>query len=219
MSNLLVICAKRYNGHELWTLLDVVQARGHTFEVVSQATEIRDELTLRPNTIKRTVYEVTATDIEEFDAVVVVSGNMKDTEAYWTDTHVHNILRVFRAADKVCAAICCSVPTLAHICKDVKVSYFPLLRAKHKLHSYGAILQTVSLSVDGKTITAENQMITQMWAEEICNVLEGKPLEHVMHDSGFVPKGFERRMAPAVREAIDESRGYKMVLRKQKTHE
>ena len=85
MSHLLGICAKRYNGHELWMLLGVLQNREHTFEVVSQDVLIRDELTLQPNTLKRTVYEVGVKDRHGFDAVCIVSGNMDDTEAYWED--------------------------------------------------------------------------------------------------------------------------------------
>ncbi len=217
MSNVLVICAKRYNGHELWTLLGVLQDRGHSFEVVSQATLIRDELTLKPTEIDRTVYEVSPHHVcETFDAVCVVSGNMKDTEAYWTDKHVADILCAFNICGKVIAAICCSVPTLGPVVKDIKVSYFPLIRSKHHLRNYGALLQNVSLSIDGNFVTAENQMISEMWAEEICNVLEGKPIVHVMVDSGFVPKGSERKMMPEVRAAIDESRGYKMILNKDK---
>jgi len=214
MSHLLVICAKRYNGHELWTLLGVLQERGHTFEVVSQAVLIRDELTLRPNTIKRTVYDVPSDEAADFDGVCVVSGNMADTEAYWTDLAVLNLIQAFRGLGKLTAAICCSVPTLAPICEGVKVSFFPLMRSRDRLRDYGAKLQTTSLTVDGQTVTAENQMITQMWAEEICNVLDNKPQEHHMVDSGFVPKGSERMMDPAVREAIDKDRGYKMVMRK-----
>jgi len=82
------------------------------------------------------------------------------------------------------------------------------------LNNYGAILQNTSLTVDGQTVTAENQMITQMWAEEICNLLEGRPQQYTMEDSGFTPKGLERKMPPEVRAAIDEARGYKMVMRK-----
>ena len=214
MSNILVICAKRYNGHELWTLLGVLQGRGHSFEVVSQETTIRDELTLRPNTVKRTVYDLGNT--VGFNGVCVVSGNMKDTEAYWTDKHVAMLLKDFNEYGKVIAAICCSVPTLAPIATNVRVSYFPLIRSRHRLQDYGAILQNTSLTVDGRFITAENQMITEMWAEEICNVLEGKPQEHKFIDSGFVPKGSERLMMPEVRAAIDESRGYKIILDKDK---
>jgi putative intracellular protease/amidase len=218
MSSLLIICAKRYNGHELWTLLGVLQERGHKFEVVSQDTLIQDELTLRPNIIERTVWQV---DIDEsrgdkYDAVVVVSGNMSDTEKYWTDNHVINLLKAFKAEGKVCAAICCSVPTLAPIATGVKVSFFPLLRSRQRLTEFGALLQPVSLTVDQdhRMITAENQMLTQMWGNEICNMLEGKPPTNEFKPTEFMPKGFERKMLPEVREAIDKARGYKMVLRK-----
>lgn len=216
-SHLLVICARRYNGHELWTLLGVLQERGHSFEVVSQDTLIRDERTLRPNTIERTVYDVDVAEVPAHDAVVVVSGNMQDTEAYWTDEHVITLLKAFKDVDKVCAAICCSTPTLAPIATGVKVSPFPLIRCKRHLREHGALLQTTSMSVDEthKVITAENQMMTEMWAEEICNMLEGKPVEHAPKvDTGWEPKGFERKMMPEVREAIDQARGYKMVMRK-----
>jgi hypothetical protein len=219
MSHLLVICAKRFNGHELWTLLGIVQKRGHTFEVVSQDTLIKNELTLRPNTIKRTVWNVDPEkEVLNYDAVVVVSGNMNDTEAYWKDPHVEKILKIFRKSEKLCAAICCSVPTLAPICAGVKVSFFPLMRSRDRLLRYDADLQTTSLSIDkqfGGTITAENQMMSWMWAEEICNHLEGKPPQHVLHDSGWSPKGSERKMSPEVRKAIDDARGYPMVMRKQ----
>jgi len=213
---LLVICAKRYNGHELWTLLGVLQERDYEFEVVSQALLIRDELTLKPNTIERTVYDVSPDEIreEKFAAVCVVSGNMSDTEAYWTDPHVLNLLQAAREINLVVAAICCSVPTLAPVCKDVAVSYFPLMRSRYRLRDFGAVLRNTSLTVDGHTVTAENQMITQMWAEEICNLLEGKPQQYQMEDSGFTPKGSERKMDPLVRAAIDADRGYGMVLQK-----
>lgn len=213
MSRVLVACAKRYNGHELWTLLGVLKERGHTFEVVSQATLIRDEKTMRPNTIERTLYDVDVMECLDFDAMCVVSGNMKDTEAYWTDDHIFALLNGFQENGKLIAAICCSVPTLAPLCDGVKVSHFPLIRCKQRLKHYGAILVNTTLTVDGLVITAENQMVTQMWAEEICNALEGRPQEHIMTDSGFEPKGHERRMMPEVREAIDEARGYKMKIR------
>lgn len=220
MANLLIICAKRFNGHELFTLLGIIQKRGHSFEVVSQDTLIKNELTLRPNTIQRKVWDVDPrAELDKFDAVVVVSGNMSDTEAYWSDDHVTKILQTFREGNKLCAAICCSVPTLAPICAGVKVSFFPLMRSRDRLRRHKAILQTTSLTVDkqyGGTITAENQMMSWMWAEEICNHLEGKEPQHVFHDSGFVPKSSERRMTGPIRDAIDEDRGYKMVILKDK---
>jgi putative intracellular protease/amidase len=211
MSRVLVICAKRYNGHELWTLLGVLQRRGHTFEVVSQETLIRDELTLRPNTIARRVYEVSPLEAvsahsSSFDGVVVVSGNMSDTEAYWTDPHVQALLRAFQGEDKITSAICCSVPTLAPIAQGKRVSFFPLVRSRQRLEEYGAVLQTVSLTVDGKMATAENQMLSEMWAEEIANMLEGLPPIYNLVESGYTPKGHERKMSPEVRQMIDRAR-------------
>jgi putative intracellular protease/amidase len=202
----LVICAKRYNGHELWTLLGILKQHGHKFEVVSQATLIKDELTLRPNTIKRVVYDVDPTEAHSYDAVCVVSGNMADTESYWTDTHVLDVIAKFRALDKPIAAICCSVPTLAHQCRGVRVSYFPLVRSRLRLERFGAILQSTSLTVDKNTITAENQMITQMWAEEIHRRLTNQPPRYSLTDSGYVPKGRPRRLDPRVQSMIDQAK-------------
>ena len=209
MSHLLVVCAKRYNGHELWTLLGVLQGRGHTFEVASQATLIRDELTLQPNTIERTVYEVGSEELqnESFQAMCVVSGNMEDTEKYWRDEHVMKLLRSAKEAELVIAAICCSVPTLGPVVEGVPVSYFPLVRSRHHLERYKAVLQNVSLTVDvpNRTITAENQMITQMWADEICNMLEGKDPQYHFTKTDFMPKGGPRRMPKEVEQAMREA--------------
>lgn len=210
MAKMLVICAKRYNAHELWTLLGVLQKRDHTFDVVSTEKLIKDELTLRPNTVERLVYEVSPSEVSNYDGIAIVSGNMQDTEAYWHDEHVRRLLNSWRSEDKVVSAICCSVPTLAPVVKDVKVSYFPLVRSRKRLEKFGAILQNVSLSVDKRTITAENQMVTQVWADEICNMLEGKDPEHNFIDSGYTPKGRPRRMHKDIQACIDDAKNQKL---------
>lgn len=203
MSNVLVVCAKRYNGHELWTALGVMQSRGHTFEVVSQETIIRDELTLQPNSIKRTVYEVAPEELDSFDGIMIVSGNMADTERYWDDKHVLQLIEGTNQQDKAVAAICCSVPTVRYAAEGKKVSFYPLVRSRERLTNAGAILQTVAVTVDDKLVTAEHQMATQMWAEEFCNVLEGKPQEHILQDSGYVPKGRPRKVSPELQRIRD----------------
>ena len=193
MSHVLVVCAKRYNGHELWVALGVMQARGHTFEVVSQAPQIRDELTLRPNTIKRTVWDVDPIEAPNFDGIMIVSGNMADTEAYWDDRHVQSLIKAINTEHKAVGAICCSVPTISGVASGKKVSFYPLVRSRERLRNAGAILQTVALSVDGNLITAEHQMASQVWAEEFCNFLEGLPQQHVFVDSQYTPRGRERK--------------------------
>jgi putative intracellular protease/amidase len=204
MSKVLVVCARRYNCHELWTALGVMQERGHEFEVVSTDKTIKDELTLRPNTIKRTVYEVD--DIELFDAIMIVSGNMKDTEAYWDDKTVLKLISDINQDDGVVAAICCSVPTIRQVANGKQVSFYPLVRSRERLRDAGAILKTVALTVDGRLVTAEHQMATQMWAEEFCNVLEGLPPEYNLQDSGYVPKGRPRRITPELQKIMDINR-------------
>lgn len=193
MSNVLVVCARRYNGHELWVALGVLALRGHSFEVISTDTIIQDEITMQPNKIERTIYDVTQDSANDFDALMIVSGNMDDTEAYWKERRVLDYVDTFNAVGKPIAAICCSVPTVRNAAKDKKVSFFPLLRSRALLREAGAILQTVALSRDQNLVTAEHQMASEMWANEFCNVLEGKPQEYHLVDSGFVPRGRERK--------------------------
>lgn len=209
MAKLLVVCSRGYNGRELWTLLEVLLGHGHTFEVVSTHRSIFDERTLQPNTLKRTVYDIPPEDVSlEFDGICIVSGDTKDTEAYWTDTHVKELLLRFSADKKVIGAICRAVPTLGPVISGVKVSYFPLVRVKHLLQRHKAILNSVSLTVDKehRTITAENEMLTELWAEEINNMLHGFPQQHFFSDSGFVPKGRPRRMPKEVQSMIDDAK-------------
>ena len=191
------------SGHELWTSLGVMQKRGHTFEVVSQATTIRDELTLRPNLIARTVWDVSIEDLQNFDGIQVVSGNMSDTEAYWDDKKVLRLVEAVNDANLPVSAICCSVPTIRVAAEGKKVSFFPLLRSRERLGNAGAILQTVALSRDMNLVTAEHQMASQVWAEEFCNLLEDKPQEHFFTDSKYTPKGRERKPIPVIERMKD----------------
>lgn len=217
----LVICAKRYNGHELWTLLRRFQVHGIEFEVLSSQNVIRDELTLQPNTIARTLDDVTPDIMEEFDGVSVVSGNMKDTEAYWDDKRVIGILQRAKALNKVVSAICCSVPTLACVAKGVRVSPFPLVRNKQRLVRHGAILEAVSICVDEehRVVTAENQMMTYLWADCIAAMLQGRTL-----DLNFTPTGYAenfkgktpRRLKPDIEKALTKYRDTPATINKPK---
>jgi len=198
MSHVLVVCARRYNGHELWTALGVIKQRGHTFELISTDYVIQDEITLRPNRIKRVIAEVSPNEMDSFDAFMIVSGNMKDTEAYWRDNRVLSYITEADGRGLPIAAICCSVPTIRGAAAEKKVSFFPLIRSRQLLEEAGAVLQTVALTVDKNLVTAEHQMASQMWAEEFCNMIEGKPQQYTFVDSGYTPKGRERMPIPEV---------------------
>lgn len=204
---LLVVCARRYNGHELWTLLGVIQRRGHSFEVVSTDTVIQDEKTFRANYIERTLYEVEPSESENFDGLAVVSGNPIDTRAYWDDKHLLGLMVAFKVRNKVLAGICAGAPALGAVAKGAKISFFPLIESRKHLQKFGAICQEVSITVDveHRMVTAENQMMSEMWGEEICNLLEGKDPEIHLQKSAFRFSGFQRRFPEGVEEVIDRA--------------
>jgi putative intracellular protease/amidase len=191
----LVVVAQRYNGHELWTALGVLQEEGIDFDVVSTSTIIADEITREPNTINRTLDDVES--LEGFDGLMFVSGNMQDTESYWTDHRTLTLVEEAKIKDLPLAAICCSVPTVRNATKGKRVSFYPLVRSRLLLEEAGALTQSVSISVDGNLVTAEHQMATQVWAESFAKVIKQEPAEIDLRDSGYVPKGkSERRLHP-----------------------
>jgi putative intracellular protease/amidase len=208
MAHILVVCARQYNGHELWTALGVIKQRHHTFELISTDYIIQDEISMRPNKIKRIIDEVSPDEISEgkFDAFMIVSGNMADTEAYWKHDRVLEYVERANADNKPIAAVCCSVPTVRGAAENKHVSFFPLVRSRELLERAGAILETVALTRDKNLVTAEHQMASQMWAEEFCNLIEGKEVEYKFSDSGYVPKGRERMPIPEV-EALRQKMG------------
>jgi len=193
VSRVLVVCARRYNGHELWTALGVMQRAGHTFEVISSDTDIEDEVTGQRNTIERTIHDVDPSEMESFDGLMIVSGNMADTEAYWSNKTVLGYVDAAEADQKQIAAVCCSVPTVRYAAKGKKVSFFPLVRSRQILKEAGAILQTVALTVDQNLATAEHQMATQMWANAFSKMLNGEDPEVNLVDSGYIPRGRPRK--------------------------
>lgn len=199
MTHVLVVCARQYNGHELWVALGVMAHRGHTFELLSTGKVIEDEVTHERNKIEMLIGDVPASELgNKYGAFMVVSGNMRDTEAYWTNDTVLSYIDAANKADLPIAAICCSVPTIRYAAKDKKVSFFPLVRSKQLLEGAGAILQTVALTRDKNLVTAEHQMASQMWAEEFCNLLEGKPQQYSLVESHYTPRGNERKPIPVV---------------------
>jgi len=193
----LIVVAKRYNGHELWTTLGILQEAGIEFEVISSQTLISDEITHQPNSIERAIDDVHPDELKNFDGLMIISGNMQDTEAYWDHPRVLEYVDMAQKLDIGIAAICCSVPTIRNAAEGKKVSFYPLVRSKFKLEQAGAICQTISITVDGKLVTAEHQMATQTWAESFTEVLKGEPLSLELQDSGFIPEGrTERKLHP-----------------------
>ncbi len=189
----LIVVARRYNGHELWTALGILNEAGIEFEVISTETLIKDEVTFQENTIERTIDDVDPEELYNYDGLMIISGNMADTELYWTHPRVLSYVEIMNTDYKPIGAICCSVPTIRNAADGKKVSYYPLIRSKEHLVNAGAIPQTISITVDGNLVTAEHQMQTQTWAEEYVRMLKGEKSELNLVDSGFVPTGLTER--------------------------
>lgn len=198
-TSVLIVCDRRYNGHQLDVALRTLAERGHSFELISTHRVIENEVTHKRNKVTRIVGEINLDEIGGwFGAFMMISGYPKDTEAYWHNETVHSYVDAFNDANLPIAAICGSVPTIRGAAKGKKVSFFPLIRSRELLRQAGAILQNVALTVDQNLVTAEHEMASQMWAEEFCNLLEGRPQQYFFEVSTFTPQGAERKPIPIV---------------------
>lgn len=210
----LVICPTRFNEDELWPLLKVLYKTGYDFEVVSTRHLIKGEQKGKCFKVLRILDEIE--DDCGFVGICLTAGHTEDVEAYWDNSKLLKLFKQFHQSGKAVGAICRSVPAMGEIIKYAQVSAFPSQKVKERLRILKADLRSVSLTVDNLIVTAENPTFATMWAEELCNVIAGKPPQYILKDSDFKPKGIERRMLPEVRNAIDEARGYKMVMIKDK---
>lgn len=175
MAHVLVVVSRRFNGHELWLALKRLQDEGHTFELVATSVNLMDEVTFEHFTIEKTFDDIP--NLEGYDALMFISGNMADTELHWRHKQAQAYVVEAVEKDLPIAAICCSVPSIRKAAHGKKVSYFPLHRARDLLLQAGAILTGVSYMVDGKLVTAEHQMATEVWAENFCAVLAGEVVD------------------------------------------
>jgi putative intracellular protease/amidase len=197
VKRVLVVCAQRYNGHELWVALGTIKEAKIKFDLVSTDYVIRDEITLQPNRIKKVIDEVTPNvDVPEYDGLMFVSGNMKDTEAYWHNPRTLGFVAAAQSKGMPIAAICCSVPTIRYAAEGRNVSAFPLVRSLALLREAGAIHQNVAVTVDGNLATAEHQMASQVWAESFTELVYGRSVELNLVDPGWRPRGRERKPIP-----------------------
>lgn len=190
----LVLTVSKFNGHELWVGLGHLVKRDHEFVLASTADVLVDE-----TTGKYTRSQVLFDDLEsfdEYDGLMVVSGDPKETGKLWTNPKIEQIVNEF--SERPVAAICAAVPAIRSITEGKRVAFYPLVRARQLLRDSGAILTTLSLCVDGNLVTAESQARSMDWAEYFCDMLEGKEINFELKDSGHLPMGRPRRPVPEV---------------------
>lgn len=206
----LVICSRVYNPAEFWAGLGTLKKRGHTYDVASTGTTIESEGDKKKRRIRYTIADLMDMDLSSYDGLMIISGDMKFTKANWTDDRFDTIVDAFNDPNKPIAAICGAVPIIRHAARGKKVSFFPLVKAKTLLQDAGAILNPVAVTRDQNLVTAEHSMASEMWAEEFCNLLEGKPTQYQFYQSDFVPKGSPRKPIPEVarlQEALKNAQG------------
>lgn len=195
----LVVCARRYNGHELWTTLGTLQEAGIEFEVTSTELTIADEVTHQKNVIERTMKDIDPLIIGSngvFQGVMFISGNMQDTELHWMHPKCLDYVHAAYSQELPLAAICCSTPIIREAVKGRTVSCFPLNRIKEMLEDAGATISNISISCDGSLLTAEHQMASQKWASLFVQLMKGEEPSLDLADSGFVPTGKTPRKPP-----------------------
>ena len=197
----LIVVANHYNGHELWCSLGTLKKNNIKCTVIARAPIISDEIT---GFAIETHFTLDAFDIEnlkDYACLLFISGNMADTEAHWKDSKILSLVHKAIELKILIGAICCSVPIIREAARDKRVSFFPLLRARDLLREAGAILSTLSVTIEDKLITAENQMVTQTWIESIANVLKGIPTELNWTDVGDITRqglSSKRKVNPEV---------------------
>lgn len=184
----LIVAANKYNGHELWCSIGILKQNNIKSTVIAREPVISDEITGYAINTHFTLDTFNIENLRDYDCLIFISGNMKDTEAHWKDRRVLTLVRKAMELNILIGAICCSVPTIREAAKGKRVSYFPLNRSRDLLRDAGAILSTLSVSVDDKLITAENQMVTQTWIESIVRVLNGEEVDLGWADVGDITK-------------------------------
>lgn len=204
----LVIVSRRYNGHELWTTLGVLQEAKIEFEVVATTKVIADEVSGQVNSNERTLDDIDPNEMGDvFQGLLVVSGFTSDTMLHWNHKKVQAIVERVAELRLPIGAICVSVPTIRKAVNGKTVSCYPLVQSKELLRQAGANISSISISVDNNVVTAEHQMNTQMWAETFVKVCKGETPKLDLQDSHYTPMGHtERRLHPL----LERARGSKL---------
>jgi putative intracellular protease/amidase len=210
-THVLVICARRYNPHELYTVIDVLDARGYSPSIVSTDSVIQDMYTGEP--FRATYSLETAGQYHTVSSgIIFVEGELKDTQVLWTDKTVLEVVASFNQGRRPIAAIGTAVPCIRLVSCYKQVSFFPLnLEMKDLLTKAGADPSGKTVTRDDNIVTGEHHQAARLVADEFCNLLDGAPWELVTHNSEFKPDG--RKPRPV--DLIDKIRR----IREQKEHD
>lgn len=194
MSHVLVICARRYDPHALYTVMDVLSDKGHTMTIVSTDIVIQDMYTGEPFRIQMMLDTVGQFKTVS-NGVIFVDGDTRDTQILWSDPRVLEMVAGFNSGPKrPIAAIGTAVPCVRLVAYHRQVSFFPLnLEMRELILKAGAEPSYKTVTRDQNIVTGEHSQSAKLVAEEFCNLLDGASWELVWHDSEFKPDGRKPR--------------------------
>jgi putative intracellular protease/amidase len=177
--------------------MKVLKDRGMQVTVSSYEPVIFGEMNHTAHNIKVLWNDL---DITQFDGMMVVGGNPLATKWLWEDPQLRRFVETMAHANKPCAGICGGVAMMRYACKGKKVTFYPIRQAREALMEVGAIPVHVSIVRDGNVLTGEHRLIAEQWANEFCNMLEGKPTNIVEEDqTPFRPKSKPRSVSQTER--------------------
>ncbi|MEW6163270.1 MAG: DJ-1/PfpI family protein [Nitrospirota bacterium] len=109
-------------------------------------------------------------DVKDFDAIVFIGGI--GAGQYWDDPIAHKLARKAFNSNKVVAAICIALVTLAHsgILKGKRATVWS--SEIEKMRKKGAIITGKNVERDGNTITASGPFAAGEFGEEILKALK-----------------------------------------------
>ncbi len=190
----LLVTPPRYNPLELWPTLSTLTKSDIEWQVVSSVNIISDE----EATEAFAVDLITDIEAKDYDGLLIISGgDIKEATIYRDDESIMHLVEEMNQTGIPIGAICRAVPLVRTIAKGKRVSTYPIMALKTLLEEAGAILQNVSISIDGNLITAEHEQAAHIWAEQFVKMLKGEPADLNLVDSGFEPVGkTERRLHP-----------------------
>jgi protease I len=107
---------------------------------------------------------------KNFSSIVLIGG--KGSKLYWDNLSLHKILKSFKGADKIVAAICSAPIILARAGLLSKIPAACWQEDKNELINSGIEYQDRSVVVEREIITAEGPQSAEQFAETVLNMIK-----------------------------------------------
>jgi len=169
MKVLIAISPEKFRDEELAEPVAALTKAGIAFDIASTRRGTCTGMLGAKATATTSFEEV---DPKPYDALIIVGGN--GTPAHlWGDELLPILVKNFRAAGKVVAAICLGPIVLARagILKGIKATYSENPTAFREMKAGGAVLVNQPVVVDSRIITANGPSASKAFAEAVIKTL------------------------------------------------